>query len=138
MGKRQNVQDFFSTNVDQDIYEFNINIKTIRACPNTKINVLEFFSDVSEDLFRTFGDIDMDVTINVHVQRDGLIPFKINILGHAIDLYDFDREVLNDLNLAGVNLQAGFNTLGPEGHIFRSKVEFKESIVDLFDTFSYQ
>ncbi len=76
------------------------------------------------DMYYAFGKVEIDATVKVLVQREGLEVTMVKVEGEQIDLYDWLYTNGPAMDAAGAKVQTGFLTLGDKGRIFKSKVMF--------------
>ena len=77
------------------------------------------------DLFLAFGNVSLSVAVEFLVHRSGLVEQATFTNGVLDDLFDFYHGG-PDAPLAkpAARVQAGYNTLGEGGRVYRSKVHF--------------
>jgi hypothetical protein len=83
------------------------------------------------DLFLAFGNVSLSVTVKFLVHRSGLVEQATFTNGVLDDLFDFFHDG-PDASLAkpAARVQAGYNTLGEGGRVYRSKVHFAGQMND--------
>jgi hypothetical protein len=120
--KSQTVRDFFIANPGATSNTFTWNDFSISQSWN---------SNDEKDLFFAFGASTTTATLSATVRASDLELTSLGIGGKTVDLYDWNYE--KPVSIAGaeivrlVAIQAGYNTLGKGGHIFRIQVDLTET-----------
>ena len=85
------------------------------------------------DLFLAFGKVNVNVTAVVTVDRS-LAVIEIKLTGDMTDLYDFnfDSDAAIPFVKDAANVQAGYNTLGIGGRVYKSTVHMQDTVLDDF------
>jgi hypothetical protein len=79
--------------------------------------------DPGSDLEWAFGDVYLESTsVDVRVQRQGLMVLYVRVVGQTYDLYDFNFDFPRFEDHRGAEVQAGYPTLGVAGHVYRNRV----------------
>ena len=87
---------------------------------------------IPSDVFVTFGTATFNGEILVFVQRAGLEVSLVQVVtGVLRDLYDFDV-LAKPPAPTGAKVQAGFDTLGGAGKVYRNRVILNERSSVLF------
>lgn len=88
------------------------------------------------DLYLTLGNVRFSFLGNVVVNRDLRVSTS-EITGTMLDLYDFDYDggayfgPLNYSFRSAARVQAGYNTEGTGGHVFKSKIVFQNTLIPI-------
>ncbi|MEE8525134.1 MAG: hypothetical protein V3T72_14450, partial [Thermoanaerobaculia bacterium] len=81
------------------------------------------------ELFGAFGHVTVAVEVEeVEVRKSDLRVLRVKYRGNFDDLYDFN--VNAPFTFDGAIVQAGYLTLGMEGHVFEDRVEFEREVDD--------
>lgn len=87
-------------------------------------DVLLSFGASDADLHTSFGKAWLNnAQIKVTVDKDTLTATSVVVEGTLTDLYDWDYEEGWEADRRAATVQAGYNTLGPGGWIFRLQVD---------------
>ena len=93
-----------------------------------------------DDLHLVMNQAGLNLTIVVTVRASDKNVVKIRCIGNVYDTYDFDWEsgglLGAPVNQAGAAVQAGYDSLGEGGHIFKVNIEFDKIRYDIQHDFS--
>ena len=96
--------------------------------------LLSFSKLADPDLFGALGRVDVDLDVEVDVHRFQLAVVSIKVSGTVVDLYDFDHESVETWVIpidhparTAAEVQAGYNSLGTGGRVYRNRLEFEDS-----------
>lgn len=97
------------------------------------------FSEIDMDLFLALGHTKIGPTkIEVVIHRADLTLEYVDVTGSIADVYDFDYDGFPPQVRDGARVQAGYNTIGTSGRVYRTRVDMDKSVVErLMGNFHY-
>ena len=105
-------------------------MSTVDASGKEKGLDFNFTTDI--DLWFAFGKVNVTAVASVGVDR-GFNVRDISITGNVNDLYDFNFDGSPaQLVKPAASVQAGFNTIGKAGQVFRSRVDMQDAAITDF------
>ena len=116
---RNPVEQYFISNP-------NVNFATLNISLDDSLS----FSSDDPDLLLAFGKVNMSTVVSIKVERGGDVTDLV-LSGDLTDLYDFNFDDPNSFSLLdflvnpGASVQAGYNTLGNGGRVFKSQVHLQ-------------
>jgi hypothetical protein len=119
------VNQWFTSHPQENSNTFSFDFSTIDQ--NGKDQGLNFAQSTDVDLFFAFGKVSVSVTAEVDVDRSRYVN-SIDLTGDMKDLYDFNFDGPEaTLVQPAASVQAGYNTLGNGGRVFRSRVHMQNT-----------
>jgi hypothetical protein len=116
------IKDFFETNPSANFGNFSFALS----------DTLDFNLTTDVDLWFAFGKVTVSVVAEVEVDR-GYNVQSISVTGAMNDLYDFNFDGPPSLlTHPAASVQAGYNTLGVGGRVFKSRVNMENTAVQDF------
>jgi len=116
------IKDYFTAHPDENVADFDFTLS----------GWMDFASTTDADLAIAFGKVNVSVVAWAEVDR-GYHVRSITLTGSMNDLYDFNFDGFPTvLTHPASSVQAGYNTLGVGGRVFKSRVEMKTSVVKDF------
>jgi hypothetical protein len=126
---RQEATQYFQLHPDEILAPFNYQLDTKSA--DGKEQGLAFLA-ADADLLLAIGKGTASITVDLYVNRT-LQVHEVVLTGTVLDLYDFDYDatVVNSPPEAesAAEVQAGYNTLGVGGRVFKSKIQMLDRTV---------
>jgi hypothetical protein len=126
---REEATRYFQLHPDEILAPFNYQLDTKSA--DGKEQGLAFLA-ADADLLLAIGKGTASITVDLYVNRT-LQVHEVVLSGTVLDLYDFDYDatVVNSPPEAesAAEVQAGYNTLGVGGRVFKSKIQMLDRTV---------
>ena len=124
------VKQYFISHPNDDYAELSFDVSTVDASGKEKGLDFNFTTDI--DLWFAFGKVNVTAVASVGVDR-GFNVRDISITGNVNDLYDFNFDGSPaQLVKPAASVQAGFNTIGKAGQVFRSRVDMQDAAITDF------
>ena len=119
---------YFQLHPDEDLAPFDYQIDTKNA--QGKEQGINF--SVDWDLFLAIGKGTASLNVDLYVNRSFQVH-EVVLSGDVLDLYDFDYDASEfgspQEAESAAEVQAGYNTLGVGGRVFKSRIEIRDRTV---------
>ncbi len=123
------INQWFTSHPQENSNTFYFDFSTIDQ--SGKDQGVNFAQSTDLDLYFAFGKVSVSVTAEVEVDRGRYVD-ALNLTGDMKDLYDLNFDATPQVLLGwlvqpAASVQAGYNTLGIGGRVFRSRVHMQNS-----------